>query len=284
MKTRNVLFAGLAWLQLAISLLLAAAIVWGYMTYQASIGQFVSSLAASVGAVSTVVVRTAETVEARQDMLDETQKMLLVTRNLIIELKAMAENQAKLGPQYADGMKATASFLGKVSGPMQVIGEKMMGISIPNIQIVGIKPVITMTKPLEGDGRKLKEAAQEVKVVSDSFVGISNAVGQDGQKVSAAFIATTDQALKVIGETENTLARLKTQDLPKAIAELKATSEKLRSISSQVDTVSYAGVAMLVVGLLLALWCIVHSLGALLLARSFAFGPGMDKATAIINA
>ena len=79
MKKRNIFFASLAWFQLAISLLLAAVIIWGYASFQATFGQFISSLAASVGAVSTVVVRTAETVEARQDMLNETQKMLVVT-------------------------------------------------------------------------------------------------------------------------------------------------------------------------------------------------------------
>ncbi len=284
MKSRNILFASLAWFQLAISLLLAAAIIWGYVTFQASIGQFVSSLSASIGAVSTVVVRTAETVEARQEMLDETQKVLVETRNLITEIKAMTEKHAKLGPQYAAGMKATSNFLGKVAGPLQTIGEKMIGMSVPNIQIVGIKPVVTMTKPLEEQGKQLKEVAQDFKTVRVTLVGISDSIDQDGQKVGTAFIATSDQAIKVIGETEKTLARLKTQDLPKAIADLKATSENLRSISAQVDTVSNVGLVMLVVGLLLALWCIVHSLGSLLLVRSHAFGPDADKATAITNA
>ena len=284
MKIGNLLFAALAWFQLAVSLLLATAIILGYMTFQASIGQFISSIAASVGAVSTVVIRTAETVEARQDMLDETQKMLVVIRNLIQELRAMAQSQAKLGPQYAAGMKSTSSLLDKLVSPLQAMGEKMVSISIPNIKIVGIKPVVSMTKPFEDQGKQLQGSAQEVKTVSVTLAGISDSIGKDGQKLSAAFIATSDQAIKVIDETEKTLARLKSQDLPKAIADLKSTSENLRRISAQVDTVSNVGEVMLFVGLLLALWCIVHSLGALLLARSHAFGLSTDNASAIINA
>ena len=284
MKAKNILFASLAWFQLVVSLLLATAIIWGYMTFQSSIGQFTSALAASVGAVSMVVVRTAETVEARQEMLDETQKLLVVTRGLITDLKSMAANQVKVAPQYAAGLKSASGLLGTLAAPLQIIGEKLMGISIPDIQIVGVKPVVTMTKPFEVQGKQLKESAEQVKVVGVTLAGISDSIGQDGQKVGAAFIATSDQAIKVIEETEKTLARLKSQDLPKAIADLKATSESLRSISTQVDTAGKLGLIMLVVGLLMSLWCIVHSLGALLLARSHAFGPGTDEVAATINA
>ena len=283
-KKRNIFFTSLAWFQLAISLLLAAVIIWGYASFQATFGQFISSLAASVGAVSTVVVRTAETVEARQDMLNETQKMLVVTRNQITELKGVTANQVKSAPQYASGLKSVSSLLSTLAGPAQSLGEKMMVISIPNIQIVGIKPVVTMSKPFEDDGRRLKESAEQFKVVGVTLAGISESIGQDGQKLNAAFIAMSDQAIKVIDEAEKTLARLKTQDLPKAIAELKTTSENLRSISLKIDAVSNLGLIMLVIGLLLALWCIAHSLGALLLARSHAIDSVADKATKIIHA
>ena len=284
MKKRNIFFASLAWFQLAISLLLAAVIIWGYASFQATFGQFISSLAASVGAVSTVVVRTAETVEARQDMLNETQKMLVVTRNQITELKGVTANQVKSAPQYASGLKSVSSLLSTLAGPAQSLGEKVMVISIPNIQIVGIKPVVTMSKPFEDDGRRLKESAGQFKVVGVTLAGISESIGQDGQKLNAAFIAMSDQAIKVIDEAEKTLARLKTQDLPKAIAELKTTSENLRSISLKIDAVNNLGLIMLVIGLLLALWCIAHSLGALLLARSHAIDSVADKATKITHA
>ena len=105
---RNRAFTTLAWLQLVTSLLLASAIVWGYSNYQASLGLFLHSVAASVGAVSNVVGRTAETVDARKELLDQTSQMLAVTRNLVKELRVAAENQSKLGPQYADGLHSAS--------------------------------------------------------------------------------------------------------------------------------------------------------------------------------
>jgi hypothetical protein len=89
--------------------------------------------------------------------------------------------------------------------------------------------------------------------------------------------------MKALVETEKTLERLKSQDLPKAIENLKTTSENLRNLSTQVDSVSNVGAVLLVVGLLLALWCFIHSLGVLLLARSQAFGLGAEPVTATIN-
>jgi hypothetical protein len=267
MKSKNFFFAVLAWTQLAISLLLAITIIWGYLTFQSSISQFIKSLAASIGAVSTVVVRTAETVEARQATLEETQKMLVVTRQLINELKLMAEHQAKLGPQYAASIKTTLATLGQMAVLMQKIGVKTMEITVPNIKIEGVKPLIVMTKPFEAQGKQIEQAGRDAKATSVDLTGISESIGRDAQKINAAFIATSDQAIKVIDETEKSLVRLKENDLPKAIVDLKSTSENLRNISANLDMLSNGGIVILASGLLLALWCMVQSLGALSLAR-----------------
>lgn len=277
---KNILFAALAWFQLAVSLLLAAAIIWGYMTFQASTGQFISALAASVRDVSTVVIRTAETVEARQDMLDDAQRLLVVTRRRITELKDISATQVKLAPQYATNLKSASSTVGTVATTLQVVGEKMTKISIPNIQMDGVKPVVSMTKPFEDQGKQLTDSAIQVKDFGLALAALSESIGQDGKKLGEVFIATSDQAIKVIDESEKTLARLKSQDLPKAIADLKATSENLRSVSTQIDLVGNMRWVTLVVGLLLAWWCIVQSVGTLLLAQSGAFGRETDKADA----
>ncbi len=88
MKSRNILFTLLAWLQLTLSVLLAVAIIWGYVNFQASFGQFSRSLATSISAVSDVVIRTAETVEVRQAMLNETQQVLVEARKALTDIKA----------------------------------------------------------------------------------------------------------------------------------------------------------------------------------------------------
>lgn len=271
MKTRNRLLVILAWFQLVVSLLLATAIIWGYITFHVLTGQFVISLAASVDAVAAVVVRTAETVEDRQEMLVAMHKSLGDTRNLITQLRATADYPMKLAPEIASGIKTTSGAIGGIVGPIQTIGQKLTEISIPDIQIVGAKPVITMTKPFETQGKQIKETGEKIKATEKMLADLSVSIGRDAQQVSAAFVATSNQAIKVIDETEKTLARLKTQDLPKAISDLKATSENLRSISSQVGALPNIGLFALAAGLLLSLWCVAHSLGSLLLARSHTF-------------
>jgi hypothetical protein len=267
MKSRNSFFAALAWAQFAISLLLAITIIWGYLTFQSSFSQFIKSLAASIDAVSAVVVRTAETVEARQATLEETQKMLVVTRQLINELKLMAEHQAKLGPQYAASIKTTLATLDQMAVLMQKIGVKTMEITVPNVKIEGMKPLILMTKPFEAQGKQIEQAGRDAKATSVDLAGISESIGRDAQKINAAFIATSDQAIKVIDETEKSLVRLRENDLPKAIVDLKSTSKNLRDISANLDMLGNGGIVILASGLLLALWCMVQSLGALSLAR-----------------
>ena len=265
-------FAALAWLQLATSLLLGSAVVWGYSNYQASLGLFLHSVAASVGAVSNVVGRTAETVDTRKELLDQTSQMLVVTRNLVNELRTAAENQTKLGPQYADGLHSASVVTGKLGNSIESLGDGLLRLSLPTgIQMVGMKPVIVMSQPMAKKGQELKDNAHEIKAISASLSGVSDAISRDAKNLSSAFIATADQALLVLTEVEKTLTRIKTQDLPKAIADLKSTSENLSRVSAQVDTVGNAGLILLIVGILLSVWCFLHSVGALMLARSGTF-------------
>jgi len=263
----NRLLATLAWLQLLVSLLLAACIVWGYATYQASFGQFVHSVAASIEAVSDVVVRTAETVEARKDLLDQTAQMLVVTRKLVIELRVSAENQAKLAPQYAEGMRSASTVTTNLSNTFKSIGTGM-SFSVPSgIRVEGRRPTVVTSQPLAKQAERLMENSQELKASSESLSGAATGITRDGQNLAAAVIATSDQALKVLAEAEKTLGRLNKQDLPKALGDLKKTSSRLRETSAQVDMVGNVGTVLLVVGLLLSTWCFLNSLGSLVSAR-----------------
>jgi hypothetical protein len=274
MTIKKTLFALLAWMQLLVSLLLASTVVWGYVSYQASFGQFVHSVAASIEAVSNVVIRTAETVESRRDMLDSAAQMLVVTRSLVTELKVASENQVKALPQYAEGMRSASTAVGKLSSTLDSIGDRFLKLPLPAVRMDGMKPTIVIAHPLQIQGQELKANAADLKAVAGTLSNISVALDRDGTNVSLAFVATSDQALKVISEVEKTLSHLKSQDLPKALTDLKTTTEKLKSISVQVDLVGNFGRVLLVVGLLLSGWCFLHSLGALMLAKSHEIGLG----------
>jgi ABC-type transporter Mla subunit MlaD len=265
-ETRRKLIAVLAWLQLIVSLAFAVALIWGYATYHPSLGQFVRSLAASIEAVSTVVARSAETLEARGDVLNQSAQMLAETRKLINQLLVVAESQSKLAPQHAAGLQSVASITGKLGGLLQTVGDRMAGITVPSgLRFDGMKPIITMSSPMEEPAKEARAVAQDIKNVSESMATIATTVGRDGQTLSAGVIATSNQALKVIAEAEKTLERIKAQDLPKAIAEMKSTSQELTKVSAQVDMVSKGGVVLLGAGLILAVWCFLNSLGMLML-------------------
>lgn len=266
-ENRGRLFALLAWLQLIASLFLAATIVWGYLTYQSSVSQFIHSIADSVGAVSNVVARTAETVEARRDLINQSAQMLDETRKLINELRNAAVIQAQLAPQYAGGLQSAASVTWKLSGLLQQMSNAMMFSAPSDIRMDGMKPVVVMTRPMEAQAQQANAIAQDIKNIGTSMTSIATTISRDGQNLSVAVIATSDQALKVIAEAEKTLGRINTEDLPKALAELRSTSHNLKIVSAQVGTVGNIGVVILVAGLLLAGWCFLNSLGSLTLAR-----------------
>ena len=278
MKRRAKLFASLAWVQLVLSLLFVAAIIWGYIAFHALVGQFVESVVRALDAVTVVVIRTAKEVEKGQTLLVEMQKNLPATRTLIKELRDQTENQAKLAPQYAEGLKATSKVLNSLHGPLQSIGDELTKISIPSdIQMVGPKPVVTVKKPFEGFGNQLKDLAVQTKTVGIALDGLSSSLAKDSRKLSDAFIATSNQAIQVIDEAEKTLARLNTEDMPNAIADLKTTSTELRNMSTQINALPNLGLAILMAGLLLALWCIAHSIGSLMLAKTDAFDLTTDR-------
>ncbi len=276
METGNGRIALLAWLQIFVSLLLASVIVWGYEAYQTSLGKFAHLATAAIGAVSNVVVRTAETVEAKRDLLDQTAQMFVVTRRLIDELKVAVVNQERIAPQYAEGIHSASSLAAKLGGTLASIADRLSLEMPTGISMEGARPKVTMSRPLEKQAQALRQNAQGIKVVSESLLGIAATISRDGQNLSSAFIATSDQALKVIAEAEKALGRLRTQDLPKAIEDLKATSENLRQISTQVEIVGNLGLILLIVGLLLAGWCFLHSVGMLMLANSKAPVPAAE--------
>ncbi len=172
MKRSNRLIVTLAWVQLVISLMLASAIVWGYMTYQASVGQFVTSLRTSISAMSNVVIRTAETFEARQELLVETEKTLAITRERITELAGVTEGLAANVPKIADGISDVAMFVGKVGGTLESIGDKLMLLSVPtDIHFDGLKPHVLMSHPLERQAEAIRGNAKELKAASEKLSG-----------------------------------------------------------------------------------------------------------------
>jgi hypothetical protein len=270
---KNKIFVVLAWMQIFLSLSLAGVLILGYVSFQSSTGKLIHSIATSIGAVSNVVIRTAETVETRTELLEQSGQMLVVTRKQLQELQAIVKNNAALAPQMAASLRSTSQLANRLGTSLASFGDTLAQISVPTaVQMDGLRPVIVMSRPLALRGEELRKDGKNILEVGNGLAAASDSVARDTVNASNSFVASTEQALKVLVEVENTLARVKSQDLPKAVSDLKFTAENLRNISEQVDLFGNVGIILLIGGLILSAWCFLHSLNALVLARSLHYG------------
>ncbi len=264
----------LAWLQIFFSALLAATVIWCYVSIQSALGEFTKSLGTAIIASANVISQTAETVQTKQAMLDNSLEMIVSSRKLIEELRISAQNQSALAPKYAKGFRGAAEILSSAGNAFSALGGNLM-FSLPTrIEMDGLRPVFILTKPLASTGQIILENAQQMKLLGDGLQAVSSSLETDSKNISAAFIESSGHAIKVLDATEVALAALKGWELPKAVAELKIASANLRTVSNQVDIAGNVGLILLIAGLLLAGWCFLNSLNMLYLAREcFAQPP-----------
>ena len=258
----------LAYAQLAFSALLAVSIIVGYVEFRATVGQFSQSLAATIVSTANVIGQTAETVQTKQSLFDDALATLASSRKVIEELRGSAQNQTTYAPKYAEGFRVTSEILARTGDAYSRLGDSLMFSMPTSIQLEGIKPVFVMSKPLEKNGQSMKADAQNLKTLGGSLQAISSSLASDSKNLSTAITDTSDNAIKLLNETEKVLTSLKSQNLPQAIAELKSASENLHSASRQVNLTGKLGLALLVAGLLLSAWCFLNSLTVLHLAKN----------------
>lgn len=273
-KNKNVVRA-LACTQLVFSALLAATVIWGYVSSRTALGQFAESVATAIVSTANVIGHVAETVQAKQSMIDNTMEMLVSSRKLIAELQTSAQNQSALTPQYAEGVRGVANVINTLGNAVSSIGDRLM-FSTPSIQMEGIRPVVVMTKHMEPQALAVKATAQDLKMVGNGFLVAASSLVKDTQNISASFIDTSSHAIKLLDDTEKTLTVLQGQEFPMAVAQLKVASDNLRTVGSQVDLAGNIGLVLLFAGLLLAGWCFLNSLSVLFLLESHSTGSTRD--------
>ncbi|MDD2743970.1 MAG: hypothetical protein PHV02_17015 [Rhodocyclaceae bacterium] len=255
----------LAWIQIVFSVLLGATVVWGYVGYQASLGQFTRSLAAAIVSTANVLSETGEAMQAKENMLDNSLGIIVSSRELIDALKASAQNQSTLVPKYTEGIQGASGILGRAGSLFFMFGDNLK-FSVPtDVVMKGFLPDFVWTKPLEKTALEIQANAQQLTSLSTSLREVSSSLEKDGQNVSAAFINTSNHALKVLDDAEKALAVMKGKELPKTIAELKVASDNLRIVSTQVNIAGNISLTLLIAGLLLAGWCLLNSISILLL-------------------
>lgn len=253
----------LYWLQLIFSILLATTLLYGYLTYRVPLGQFTESLATSMVSVSNVVETTAETVELNKSLLVSTRQTVVVARGYVQELNAKASNLTKQGPQFVEFVRVASEKIVRLGDSLISVGDGLMFSAPTDVQLEGMRPVIVMSRPMEAYGQKIKAIAEEIKGLGSGMPKIAN----QGVTKASEIASESVQVLRQLDDTEKLLSRLEGHDLPKALLEMKSTSENLRRISQEVSVAGNIGTTILIFGLLLAGWCFLNSLSLLMLVK-----------------
>jgi hypothetical protein len=264
LKTKTQIARFLASIQLIFSILIAAAIIYGYMNYRSSLGQFIQALATSINSVSNVVGVTAETIETKQSIVTSTKQTLIASRALLKELNAAALNQTRQAPQLAESIRASSLLAARLSDTLNSVGDGLMLLVPTGLEMQGFRPIVVMTRPLKNHGLLLMEDAQNIKKFGNGLLALSGTIGNDGARLGAAFVVTGENALRLLDETEKTLDGLQENELPKALQAMKSASENLRKISQRISVTEDISMAFLIFGLLLSGWCFLNSLSHLL--------------------
>lgn len=254
------IFRFIAWTQLAISVALAGAIIWAYMDYRPRVGELLTASSETLVATANVIVQTADTVQANEALITDTQQLLVAGRKLVEELNTSARNQAAAAPAYAEGLLSASALLTRAGAAFSSLGDGLM-FSVPSgIEMEGYRPLITMNRPLQAQAQSMKQLSQELSTTGNSIAVLAPALTKDAQNLAAAIIASSNQMLKLIDTTEKSLADLHKRTLPDTIANLRSAADNLSVINSRIHHASMIAEALLIIGLLLAAWCLLHSI------------------------
>lgn len=256
-------FRFLAWMQLAISGLIAGGVIWAYLAYHPSFGQLLKSSSETIVATANVVAQIADAVQANEVVVTDAQKLLLASRQLVDELQNSVQNQAALAPTYAEGVRSMSGLLARTGTAFSALGDGMM-FSVPlRVEMDGIRPIVVFGRPLQGQAQAFKDISVDLNRTGNSLLTLSTSLTNDSKGVSTAVIATSNQTRQLIDSIEKSLADLHKQTLPNAVVDLKSAASNLSSISSGIAVASHITEALVGLGLLLSAWCFVHSLGQL---------------------
>jgi hypothetical protein len=256
----------LAWLQLAASLAIAAVTVYVYSEFRPAFSDGIRSATAAVTGVSEAMERASETIEARRRLISQAAGVLAMAATQIDQVEGLASGQAKVAPQYAQGLQSASALLLDLAGTSRDIALAM-DVEMPSgVTIQGTKPVYTTSRPLAGPAKKLYESAARLKDVGTALSTAASSLVSGAQILDKTISETSRQSRTLVGELEKTVNLLASKELPDALDDLKKTSASLRLLSRMIEDAQGIGAWLVFAGLLLSLWCLLNSLTTIGLA------------------
>ena len=250
--TKFRMIRGTGWLGLALSVLLAVATLWSYSTYRVALGNLSGSLASVVSSAADTVRSLADTAKARGEVAEDTVKLLQSSRTLVLDLRASAERQRKLLPQYADSMKGAAISMSAFSASVTKTANAL-SVEVPLLK----------SKPFGHQAQALKDFAERGNALATSLDSLATSLNTDATRTTDSFIVASKQTLKLIDEVEKMATAVKAEHLPRSIVAMEEAATTLKQASGQIQQVNGLGLALLAVGLLLAGCCGTLSIGLL---------------------
>jgi hypothetical protein len=261
----------IGWLQLGLSILLAIATGSVYTSYRASVRDMSHSLANAVVSVSDVISKVATGMEVRQELIDDAAEVLVASRKLVADLKGSAETQEKLLPRYAASLKDGATLMAEVADTMTRTGNQLKSFKLPTgFHFEGRRAAWNWIYPLESHGQELLKNSGRATNLSTNLSSLAGSLSIDAPKLNAGLIDVSQKTLKGIDQLAGSMKKLKSQELPLAIASMKAIAEHLRQASKGAKDVEEFATKLLYVGLLLTLLFAFNSVGVLLLVQSLS--------------
>lgn len=256
-------------LQLLVSILLAGTILWGYVAFRAPLASTLDALTNSITSVANVIEGTAGTIGMRTELIDSTRQTLAQTRAAIeLSSKAIAA-QASEAPKRAEELKSASQLILRSSDILNNLANGLLQFSAPaGIDFNNGKPIVVMKRPLATFGNDLQPIAQEMRTLGEGVQHLSKTVAADGAKLAEAFSQLGAQTIQMLNESEQTLERIRDQDLPRSAKEMRDAAEHLRTATKELTAISdNLGITFLAAGLLFSAWLLLNSINTIVLAR-----------------
>lgn len=267
----------LAWLQLALSLLIAGGTLLGFDSLDTAIRDGSRSAAAALAGGAEAMEAASNAIEARRLLIEQARSGLEIAAKQIDQAEALAREQAKAAPQYVVGLRSAAGLLDKVADTAQVIATGM-NVELPTGVIrEGVKPVLTTSRPFAESSKRVSESAAQIKSVGITLSTIASSLGNGAKSLNDAIAQTSHEVRVMLDELHKSLNRVSSKEVPEALDNLKKTSANLRLLSATIGGIQNHGPWLLFGGLAVSLWFFLNSLTIIGLAS------GARRRTAAID-
>ncbi len=267
MTFKNSVLRIFPWLQMLLSILFAGTILVGYMVLRTPLVTAIDALSNSIFSASNVIEATAATLGSKNELIDSTRQTMAQTRAAIKEVSAAISGQTAQVSKRVEELQAASSLISRTSEALNSLADGLISFTAPmGIEFEGVKPLVVMKRPLETSGKSLKPIAQEIRTISDGIQHLSETVATDGVKLGNTFSQLGEQTIKMLEESERTLAGIQNQDLPRSLKEMRDAAEHLKAVNQDMAAVlGSIGWVFLMTGLLFSAWMFLNSINMIAL-------------------